>query len=155
MTEGAPNIHATAIAVGNKGLLFVGPSGIGKSAMAFTCLSIARRAGAFAALVADDQVFLHRSDEKVIATCPTSIAGMMEIRGSGIVRMEHVPSMSIDLAIRVVSLADTERLPPESEDLNLEQIGLLPMVRIASGTPDPLAVIGALIPAWRAVSPFW
>ncbi len=58
MTEAAFNIHATAIVVGKTGLLFSGPSGWGKSMLAFTCMTEARRLGLFTALVADDQVLL-------------------------------------------------------------------------------------------------
>jgi serine kinase of HPr protein (carbohydrate metabolism regulator) len=155
VTGTAPNIHATAIVVGKRGLLFVGPSGTGKSMMAFTCLAIARRARAFAALVADDQVFLDRRDERIFASCPPTIAGLIELRGSGIVRMDHVESAPLDLAIKVVSLGETERLPPEFEHLELGEIGRLPMVRVADSATDPLAVIGALMPAWRAQTPFW
>ncbi len=151
----APNIHATAIVVGRRGLLFTGPSGIGKSMMAFNCLTIARRCGADCALIADDQVFVSGDDGRVVAACPPAIAGLLELRGSGIVRLDNVASAAIDLAIRVVSPANADRLPPEGESFRLPDGCALPMVRITNTVPDPLAVIGGLIPAWRAELPFW
>jgi serine kinase of HPr protein (carbohydrate metabolism regulator) len=148
------NLHATAIVVGTRGLLFTGPSGAGKSMMAFNCLAMAGRHGVFSALIADDQVFVSGSGGRVIATCPPAIAGMMELRGSGIVRMENVESATLDLVIRVVSLADADRLPPEHERFPIAGEEL-PLVRIANTASDPLAVIGALIPSWRSERPFW
>jgi serine kinase of HPr protein (carbohydrate metabolism regulator) len=155
VTAAPYNIHATAIVVGDRGLLFVGPSGIGKSMMAFNCLSTARRQNVRSLLVADDQVFMSRDGNRIVATCPPAIAGMIELRGSGIITMDHVATAPMDLAIRVVSPADCERLPPENEEYRLDDIGALPLVKIANTAPDPLAVIGALLPAWRRELPFW
>ncbi len=149
------NVHGTAIVVGGRGLIFIGPSGIGKSMMAFACLAIARRAKAFSALIADDQVFLSQQDGRIFATCPPSITGLMELRGSGIVRMDHVSPAPLDLAVQLVSAPGTERLPPEDERWQIGDIGSLPLVRIANTATDPLAVIGALLPAWRQETPFW
>jgi serine kinase of HPr protein (carbohydrate metabolism regulator) len=149
------NVHGTAIVVGERGLIFLGPSGIGKSMMAFTCLTIARRAKAFSALISDDQVFLDHKDDRIVATCPPSIVGLMELRGSGIVKMDHVASAPLDLAVQLVSVAGTERLPPENEYWQIGDLGRLPLVRIADTAADPLAIIGALMPAWRQEAPFW
>ncbi|MND37701.1 HPr kinase/phosphorylase [compost metagenome] len=149
------NVHGTAIVVGERGLIFLGPSGIGKSMMAFTCLTIARRAGAFSALISDDQVFLDHKDDRIVATCPPSITGLMELRGSGIVKMDNVASAPLDLAVQLVSVAGTERLPPENEYWQIGDFDRLPLVRIANTATDPLAVIGALMPAWRQEAPFW
>lgn len=149
------NVHGTAIVVGERGLIFLGPSGIGKSMMAFTCLAIARRAGAFSTLISDDQVFLDQKDDRIVATCPPSITGLMELRGSGIVRMDHVQSAPLDLAVHLVSSPGAERLPPENEHWQIEGFSRLPLVRISNTAADPLAVIGALMPAWRQEAPFW
>jgi serine kinase of HPr protein (carbohydrate metabolism regulator) len=151
----ALNIHATAIRIGQRGILFTGRSGAGKSMMAFHCLATARRQNVACALVADDQVFMTIEGGRMIATCPPNIAGMLELRGSGIVRIDHVASAAIDLAVQVVSLADDERLPPADETFPVGEIGSLPLVRIAGTAPDPLAMIGALVPAWREEVPFW
>lgn len=149
------NVHGTAIVVGERGLIFIGPSGIGKSMMAFTCLAIARRAGAFSALISDDQVFITQQDGRIVANCPPSISGLMELRGSGIVKMEHVKSAPLDLAVQLFSVPGAERLPPENECWQIGTIGRLPLVRIASSASDPLAIIGALMPAWRQETAFW
>ncbi|TDK30406.1 HPr kinase/phosphorylase [Rhizobium deserti] len=154
MTPFSVNIHATAIVVGTRGLLFTGPSGSGKSMLAFACLAAARRQGAFAALVADDRVLVSRHGNQLIASSSPSIAGLMELRGSGIVEVESLSSAVLDLAIQVVSLADAERLPPEKERFKLPPLGELPLRRLPSNALEPLAVIAALMPGFRGQLPF-
>ena len=151
----ATNFHGTAVMLGTRGILFVGPSGIGKSMMAFQCLGIARRRGFASALVCDDQVLLHGEEARVIATCPSSIAGLLELRGSGIIRMDHVEQADLDLVVQVVCLADADRLPPEQERWRPAEDIDLPLVRIANTAPDPLLVIGGVMAEWRSDPLFW
>ena len=49
-------MHATAVIYGDYGVLILGPSGSGKSALALALLARARSAGLFAALIGDDRV---------------------------------------------------------------------------------------------------
>src|SRR3546814_16249492 len=98
------NIHATAILVGRAGLLFVGPSGSGKSMLAFNCLAAARRDGAAAALVADDQVFLAAEEAGITAYRPDTIAGLIEISGSGNAEMTSIPAAEMQPATLHVDL---------------------------------------------------
>lgn len=155
MTAGPTNIHATAIAVGTRGLLFVGPSGCGKSMLALACLAAARRAGAFAALVADDQVFIRRAGNRLIAERPASIAGLIEIRGSGIAEVASIAKASLDLAIRPLAGNEAERLPPEDEMLALlGEAMALPLLRLLRSTTEPLAAIAALRPDFQGERPF-
>ena len=148
------NIHATAIVIGKRGLLFTGPSGSGKSMLAFTCIAAARRQGVFAALIADDQVFISRQGGRLVAHRPETTAGLIELRGSGLARIESVPEAILDLAVRVISLPQDERLPPENERFPIASLGDLPLIRIWIGMPDPLAVIGALVPTFHNEMPF-
>jgi serine kinase of HPr protein (carbohydrate metabolism regulator) len=140
------NIHATAIIVGQTGLLFVGPSGWGKSMLAFACLTEAQRIGVGAALVADDQVMISRRDGAVIATCPSAIAGMIELRGTGIVRISHVNETRMHYAIVPASASGEDRLPPEDEMLSVAQGIELPAIRLLANLPFPLAVLMAKTP---------
>lgn len=66
----ATNIHATAIVIGKTGLLFLGPSGSGKSALAFSCLAAAQPLGLNAMLIADDRVLIAKREGSIIAECP-------------------------------------------------------------------------------------
>lgn len=154
MSPAPVNIHATAIVIGTRGVLFTGPSGSGKSMLAFSCIAAARRQGAFAALVADDQVRVSRHDNHLLATRPEAIAGLIELRGSGIAHVESVSVAALDLAVDVISLPESERLPPENERFQIPGVGILPLVRIWRGAPDPLAVLAAFTPDFHGEMPF-
>ena len=145
MSAPTVNVHSTAIVVGKTGLLFLGPSGSGKSTLAFACLAAAKPLGLEATLVADDQVFITRRDGKVIAECPPSIAGLMEIRYTGIVRLPYVPAAEIHFAVRPVDPATSERLPPESEQIDVTDDISLPLIRLSATAANPLAIIMAKI----------
>ena len=146
MTETIPNIHATAIVVGKTGLLFSGPSGWGKSMLAFTCMTEARRLGLFTALVADDQVLLSAEAGAVIATCPPSIAGLMELRGTGIVRQDHISRATMHYAVLPGSASGENRVPPEGEMVSLAIGFSLPALRLLTSVPSPLAILMAKVP---------
>ncbi len=147
MTGEATNIHATAIVVGRTGLLFLGPSGSGKSALAFSCLAAAKPLGLTASLVADDRVLIAEQNGSIIAKCPPSIAGLMEIRYTGIVRMPYISEAEMHFAVRPVDPETAERLPPKDEQIDITASARLPLIRLAATYANPLAIIMAKIGA--------
>lgn len=154
MTGPANNVHGTAIVLGKRGLIFLGPPGAGKSELAFACLAAARSQGVFAALVADDQVFISMENGQTIATRPASIAGLMELRGSGIVTLESVERAALHLAIRVIDPLRDERLPPAGERTDLGGLADLPLIRLSGRSIAPLATIAALHAEFKGEPPF-
>lgn len=98
-------IHASAVEIGGQGLLILGPSGTGKSALALALMGLGAR------LVADDRVILRAEGRHLLADCPSAIRGRIEARGIGILRAD--PAGPVPVA-QVVDLgqAETERLPP-------------------------------------------
>ena len=138
------NFHGTAIVIGKTGLLFVGPSGSGKSELAFSFLTEAERCGLQASLVADDQIFLSLRDGEILAERPKSIAGLMELRGSGIVEVASVASATLHYAITPVPHVDSPRLPPENEWLELPVGSRLPLIRIPLSSITPYGKFAAL-----------
>jgi serine kinase of HPr protein (carbohydrate metabolism regulator) len=128
--DAAVNIHATAVVLGTRGFLFVGPSGAAKTATALSCMTGARRAGLFSALVADDQVFISVINGRVLARRPASIAGLAEIRGSGIVTVETIPAAVMDFAVLPLKSPFEPRLPPENEVYPLLSGEFLPLLRL-------------------------
>jgi len=98
-------VHGTTVALEREGVLLRGPSGSGKSDLALRLIDGGAR------LVADDQTELSRAAEGVIARSPASIAGRMEVRGVGILRVPTVPTVRLRLVIDLVAPECVERLP--------------------------------------------
>jgi serine kinase of HPr protein (carbohydrate metabolism regulator) len=97
-------IHASCVAVGDAGVLIEGAPGSGKSDLALRLID------AGATLVADDQVRLERRGEALFASVPAPLAGLIEVRGIGILRLGHASDIAIRLVVRLGDMP-TERLP--------------------------------------------
>lgn len=138
------NLHATAIVVQSTGILFTGPSGSGKSELAFSFLTEAERCGLPAALIADDQIFVYRDGENIIAERPEAIAGLLELRGSGIVSLKSIARAPLHFAVTTVVSPENPRLPEDDEMLSLPGGGQLPLLRIPLSSLTPYGKFAAL-----------
>lgn len=78
-----------------RGLLLTGPSGAGKSQLA---LRLIQRGGF---LVADDQTLLRVEHGCLIASCPASIRGRLEVRGIGVVPTPTQSSAPVALVLEL------------------------------------------------------
>lgn len=119
-------VHGTCVARGGAGVLLLGPAGAGKSDLALRLLSRGFN------LVADDQVMI----EDGVARAPPPLAGMLEVRGLGIVRLPFVTTARLALA---VELGRSERLPHAQ---NHPELGL-PLVRVSpdlGSAPERVAI---------------
>lgn len=97
-------IHASCVARAGRGLLLLGPSGAGKSDLALRLL-----ARGFV-LVADDRVELAAGpDGRVTAAPPSPLAGLLEIRGVGLLRRPFEAPVAVALALDLA--APPARLP--------------------------------------------
>ncbi|WP_417250517.1 HPr kinase/phosphorylase [Celeribacter sp.] len=104
-------LHATCVALDAKsGLLILGPSGSGKSALALALMACG------AHLVADDRTRIHRAAgaDVVEARCPEAIAGRIEARGVGILAADPLASCVLRGVVDL-SQIEEERLPPLRE----------------------------------------
>jgi HPr kinase/phosphorylase len=139
-----PSVHASAVLVGDRAVLIRGPSGSGKSRLAFD-LILAGRARQIppAVLVGDDRVQLWASAGQLWVRPAGQLAGLLEIRGLGIRSCEFVSEAIAGLIVDL-GAADAERLPPP-EALQVEIHGIkLPRIPVTVGhAPLPL-VIAAL-----------
>lgn len=125
-------LHATAVAVGDAGVLLIGASGSGKSSLALELMTRG------AALVADDRVILRPEAGGVRMSCPQVLRGMIEARGIGI--LHAVPASDARLGIVVdMDRTETERMPPERTIRYFDQDYRL-LHKVASGH-FPAAVI--------------
>lgn len=146
MSADGETTHATAIVVGETGILFVGPSGAGKSSIAFACLSAAISRGWNAALVADDRTCLTIHSGRCVASCPDPIRGKLELRGGGIVDLPRIGRAVMHLAVAPGPPSVESRLPPDNEIFACGEIEM-PLQRLwRDGATDPLAALCALQP---------
>ncbi len=119
MTPAPRPHHATCVAINGRGLLITGPSGSGKSALALQLLALGAK------LVADDQTLLDRDGDHIIASCPEPLAGLIEARGMGILRVAALKATAL-AAVVDMGGATTTRLPePRQCDILGIQIDLV------------------------------
>ena len=100
-------MHASFVLWRNKGILFRGKSGSGKSELA---LKFIENKGAV--LVADDVVVFKMRQNRLIGEAPQNIKGLLEIRNVGISRYDFVNEAEVGLLVNLVSSKENlERLP--------------------------------------------
>src|SRR6266849_7712388 len=97
---GKASVHASAVLVGDRAVLIRGPSGSGKSRLAFD-LILAGRAGVIqaAALVGDDRVTLEAQQNRLVVRPASALAGLIEIRGLGIRRCDSASEAIVGLVV--------------------------------------------------------
>jgi HPr kinase/phosphorylase len=98
-TAATEAIHATALVVGEGGILIRGPSGSGKSGLALCLLELARQRRWFAALIGDDRVIVRSQSGRLIARAVKNIEGLIERRGQGIVKVDTTIDVVIHFAV--------------------------------------------------------
>lgn len=116
-------IHASSIALGGRAVLIAGAAGRGKSDLALRLIDRG------ALLVSDDYTRLEARDGRLWASAPETIAGRIEVRGVGIVELDHARA-PVPVSLFVDLDAVPERLPAARATLVM---GLaLPVVELAA-----------------------
>ncbi|MBJ3777705.1 HPr kinase/phosphorylase [Acuticoccus mangrovi] len=139
-------VHATALAVGEAGLLVRGPSGAGKSSLALALIVRARAAGRFARLVADDRTILSAAGGRLLAGCPPPLAGLIEIAGHGIAAAERLPAVRLTLVVNLVAPADVARMPEaEAREISLHGVPIAQMALAMRQSAHSALVLEALL----------
>ncbi len=100
----ATQLHGSAVAVGGCGCLITGRSASGKSTLAIEMLALG------AELVADDRVDIRLAGERLLLSAPAPIAGLVEARGVGILRLPARAEVPLALLVDLDE-AERERLP--------------------------------------------
>ena len=105
------NLHATAVILGDRGLLIRGRSGAGKTTLALALVEMVRARDRFARLVSDDQVLLEAHGGRLVCGAPGEIAGLAEYRGMGPGRTAFEPGTVVDLVADLVERGSAPRYP--------------------------------------------
>ena len=104
-------VHASAVLVGDRAVLIRGPSGAGKSRLAMELIWAGQTGPIDAAmLVGDDRVHLAARDGRLWVRPAPALAGLIEIRGLGIRRVDHAASAIVRLVVDL-DAPDAARLP--------------------------------------------
>ncbi len=118
-------IHATAVVHGECGVLILGPSGSGKSALALALLGRASDADAFGALIADDRVWVRPAAGRLVASGAPQVAGLIERRMAGLITAPDEPAALVGLAVELSERGRTwPRLPDDPNVLTIEGVAL-------------------------------
>ena len=122
-------LHATAVAIEGRAILLRGASGSGKSDLALRLIDAGAR------LVADDQSELLRRGDRVVVRAPATIAGLLEVRGIGIFRLDALAEAPLALLVDLVPAEAIERLPARHSEtilgVPLPSIALAPFAASA------------------------
>jgi len=105
------SLHATAVVIGEAGVLISGPSGAGKSALALALMALAGR-GLFVRLVGDDRVRVCVNNGRVLVRPHPVLAGRIEQRGEGVLSVLHEPAAVARLAVELCPSDRRRDIPP-------------------------------------------
>ncbi|MEA1649738.1 HPr kinase/phosphatase C-terminal domain-containing protein [Nitrospirillum sp. BR 11164] len=143
-------VHATCVSIGGAGVLLRGPSGSGKSDLAL------RLVDSGALLVADDQVALAADPTRTLltATAPERLAGLIEVRGLGILPAPAAPSAFVRLVVDLVDRDAVPRLPePATETLAGVTVPRVALWPFAASAPAALRLALAAVAAGAPLVP--
>ena len=125
------------------GILILGPTGSGKSDLA---LRLIERG---AVLVSDDRTELFVRDGGLHARAPAMLAGLIEVRGLGILELPHAPDAGVAVVVQLCDRSDIRRLPEPARyelpaELNIDSECRPPVLHLAAEDASaPAKVIAA------------
>lgn len=129
-------LHATAVAINGEGVLLIGPSGSGKSDLALRMIDRG------AVLVSDDAVLVEAASPLPILRTAPNIAGMIEVRGVGIVKMPFADAVPLHLAVKLGEQG--ERMPSSEQRMDIAGSAIRVVTLSAFESSAPLKVEQAL-----------
>ena len=134
------NIYASAVCIKDRGVLFLGDSGSGKSD-----ISLRMIANHGAKLISDDRVDVQNINNHLIASAPKYIQGLLEVRGVGIIDIHTISQSEINLVVQLTT-SSIDRMPKNST-FEIEGVAI-PFIKInpfeASSTAKVLAALRLL-----------
>lgn len=126
-------VRGTCVAVDGWAVLLRGRSGAGKSDLALRLIESG------AQLVADDYTIVAKRSGVLVASAPSELRGLLEVRGIGIVPMPAADEARLIAVVDLVDGADVERMP---EYTMTEVLGVrLPLFRLVAFEASAVAKV--------------
>ena len=97
--------HASAVSLPAGAVVLLGASGCGKSDLAWRLIE------AGGVLIGDDRLDIAIRDGQLFASPRENLAGLIEIRGVGLLKTAYRADVALNLAVRLVARKDVPRLP--------------------------------------------
>lgn len=110
------NLHASAVAVDGRGCLILGASGSGKSTLALSMIALG------AELTADDRTIVRREGARLYASAPPNLAGIVEVRGIGLLRAPVAAPVPLELVVDLDRPAEARM--PQAREIAYLGVGL-------------------------------
>jgi HPr kinase/phosphorylase len=136
----ASTIHASAVLADARAVLVRGPAGSGKSRLVLNLIQAAASGQlVFARLVADDRVHVQAVQNRLIARPPAPLAGLLEVRGLGIQRLQYEPMALISCVVDLDAAASPRM--PDAATAHTAVAGItLPRLAVPPGC-DPVPLV--------------
>jgi serine kinase of HPr protein (carbohydrate metabolism regulator) len=148
-------VHASAVVLGESGVLIRGASGGGKSSLALALVEAWDRRGDFACLVGDDRVQVRIVNGRALVSPHEKLSGLAEWRGIGLIEQDYearvVLALIVDLESREQQ-ADCPRLP-ETEQMLIDFHGLRDVARLRLPARETERSVAAIMAFLHLVAP--
>jgi hypothetical protein len=144
-----PTIHATAVLVGARAILIRGPAGSGKSRLALSLIQAAAGGGlVLARLVADDRVHVESVHNRLIARPPAVLAGLLEVRGLGIQRLNYEPVAVVSWVVDLDVMAPPRLPDPATAQTEVAGVMIRQLAVACGCDPAPLVLAAVTGRPW-------
>ncbi|MBD3730436.1 MAG: HPr kinase/phosphatase C-terminal domain-containing protein [Sphingomonadales bacterium] len=127
--------QASCVAIGGRAVLIEGAPGSGKSSLALALIDRG------AMLVGDDGVTLEARGDRLLASPPPNIAGLLEIRNVGLVRL---PTTTAPVALAITLSPDAPRFVDQAATITLAGIAIPAIMLFPDAATAPLRAEHAL-----------
>jgi serine kinase of HPr protein (carbohydrate metabolism regulator) len=143
-------IHASAVIVGDRGIIIRGDSGSGKSSIVSALMDRAGYRGVFSVLVSDDQCRIRDEAGRLLCTAPAALRGGLEIRGSGLHQSDFEERAVIHLVVDLVEPNQSVRFSENAVTV-LHGVAIAHLVLPKSGIETACQAIESRLfrPVWK------
>ncbi|MGO9390786.1 HPr kinase/phosphorylase [Rhodoblastus sp.] len=155
-SEKAPfPVHASAVVLGESGVMIRGASGDGKSTLALALVEACGGRGDFACLVGDDRVIVRIVNGRALVSPHSALSGLAEWRGIGLVQQNFEACVVLALIVDLESLEQQAGRPrlPEKDELCADFHGLHGVARLRLPARETERSVAAIMAFLHKVSP--